>query len=220
MFTQEQIREIQDRALALSDADQTEVAISDADLRVTRFAEGFIHQNTHQRLHDLSVRTIYGGRTGRASINRLGEGAIGSVLANATCPFGGSGLPKRESVLIEKGVAMDPAAYGGAGNMILEGGDASLDEMVRSTERGLLVTDLWSGAGAASDPRRAVAGYAMSEGTGWIEKGRVVHGVEEFRFRESVAEMLNRVEMLSPLDRGGPRCPAMKIGDFNCRTVV
>lgn len=157
-------------------------------------------------------------------------------------PFDGEGIPRQRVVLVEKGVVKNlvyarrtarkmgasptghgfplPNEFGEAPvNLVFEGGQSNLEEMIRSTERGLLVTRLWYIREV--DPYQKILTGMTRDGTFWVEDGRVRHGVKNLRFNQSVPEMLCRVEMMTPAERTSGEesfdmvVPAMKVGDFN-----
>jgi predicted Zn-dependent protease len=105
-----------------------------------------------------------------------------------------------------------PSLYGGnPENVIFDGGTATLDQMIASTKRGILVTHFWYIR--LVDPKRVVVTGMTRDGTFLIEDGKVVRGIKNLRFNESVVEMLGRVETMGPTD---PTylVPAMKVRGF------
>ena len=101
---------------------------------------------------------------------------------------------------------------------------ATVEEMIRSTDRGLLVSRFWYIR--STDPRRAAFTGLTRDGVWLIEGGRVKHAVKNFRFNQSVTEMLapGNVEMIGRPERvgsgegggaGASLMPALKIKKFN-----
>ena len=77
-------------------------------------------------------------------------------------------------------------------NLIMDGGGtASLEEMIASTERGLLLTCLWYIRDV--DPERLLLTGLTRDGVYLIENGEVVGAVNNFRFNESPVELLGRI---------------------------
>jgi predicted Zn-dependent protease len=109
----------------------------------------------------------------------------------------------------------------------MEGGDATLDDMIRSTQRGLLVTRLWYIRSV--DPRTILFTGLTRDGTFLIENGRVAHPVKNLRWNESPIFMLNNVEMMGPPVRVSPsessevgsavHVPALKVRAFTFSSV-
>ena len=100
----------------------------------------------------------------------------------------------------------------------------SLDEMIASTERGVLVTRLWYIREV--DPYEKIVTGMTRDGTFLVENGQLKHGVRNFRFNESLIQMLSNVEAMSvPVRACGEESfdmvvPAMKIRDFNFTEVT
>ena len=157
-------------------------------------------------------------------------------------PFDGEGVPRKRLTLVERGVvrevaysrqaaALTGAAPTGHGfplpnefgeaptNIVIAGGETSLEQMVASTDRGILVTRLWYIREV--DPYEKIFTGMTRDGTFLIEGGRVTAGVRNFRFNQGLIEMLSNVEALSaPVRASGEEtydmvAPAMKLRDFN-----
>ena len=83
MLTQNQAGEIFDRIKKLSSADEVEVLFSGANLALTRFANNTIHQNVADENHVVSVRTVFAGRTARATTNKFDNDSLRRVVASS-----------------------------------------------------------------------------------------------------------------------------------------
>jgi predicted Zn-dependent protease len=100
----------------------------------------------------------------------------------------------------------------------------SLDQMIASTERGLLVTRLWYIREV--DPYEKIVTGMTRDGTFLIENGKVQCGVRNFRFNQSLITMLSNVAAMSiPVRACGEESfdmvvPAMKVEDFNFTEVT
>jgi predicted Zn-dependent protease len=112
-----------------------------------------------------------------------------------------------------------PTAYAGGGlfgggvQLIMEGGDATLEEMIRDTRRGVLVTRLWYIR--QLDPQTQLYTGLTRDGTFYIEDGEIKYPIKNFRFNESPIVMLNNIEELGkPVRINGSMIPPMKIRDF------
>jgi PmbA protein len=157
-------------------------------------------------------------------------------------PFDYEGMPRKKVVLIEKGVAKglvqdrktalamntestghslpQPNAYGPIPeNLLLDAGESSLDEMIASTGRGILVTQLHYCN--VEDPKHMVLTGLTRNGTFLIEDGKLTRGVRNFRFTESAVNAFNRVEKASREKKlvgaffGGEfAVPALKVREF------
>ena len=162
-------------------------------------------------------------------------------------PFDGEGTPRGRVVLVDKGVPRNlvysrasakrarkkptghgfalPSEYGEAPmNLVFEGGKSSLEEMIASTEHGLLVTRLWYIREV--DPYEKVMTGMTRDGLFRVEKGKVTTAARNFRFNQSVLEMLRNVQMMSPAVRATGEesfemvVPAMKINGFQFTEVT
>ena len=104
-------------------------------------------------------------------------------------------------------------------NVLMAGGTASLEEMIKSTQRGILVTKLWYIREV--DPQTLLNTGLTRDGTFYIENGRIKHAVKNFRFNESPVIMLNNLETLGKPERvvstesdNNYLLPPMKIREF------
>ena len=147
-------------------------------------------------------------------------------------PYDGQGLPLSRQVWVENGVLKQlfysrcwaqkqgKVATGGPSSIKLEGGTTSMDDMIKSTPRGVLVTRLWYLR--LVDPRTILVTGLTRDGTFLIENGKISKSVKNFRFNESPLFLLSNLEALSPAvriggtEQGGPVVmPAIKAKDFN-----
>jgi predicted Zn-dependent protease len=83
MLTRDQASDIFDRIRKLSSADETEVLFSGGRFALTRFANNTIHQNVEEENHVVSVRTVFDGRTARATTNRFDEDSLRRVVESS-----------------------------------------------------------------------------------------------------------------------------------------
>lgn len=156
-------------------------------------------------------------------------------------PFDGEGVPRRRLTLIKGGVPLEvarsrraalregteptghglplPTEVGEAPvNIVFQGGPTSLEQMIASCRRGILVTRLWYIREV--DPYEKIMTGLTRDGTFLVEEGEVACAVRNFRFNESIIGMLNRVAALSPAVRASGEevfdmvVPAMTVHDF------
>src|SRR5574341_553570 len=71
LLGQVEVEKLLKRALALSEADETEVTLATFNESLTRFARNMIHQNVAEADAELEVRAAFGRRVGAASTNDL-----------------------------------------------------------------------------------------------------------------------------------------------------
>jgi predicted Zn-dependent protease len=114
-------------------------------------------------------------------------------------------------------------------NLILEraGGGPSLEQLVSSSTRSLLVTCLWYIREV--DPQTLLLTGLTRDGVYLVENGEVVGAVNNFRFNESPVDLLRRASDIGETVRCLPRewndyftrtaMPAMRVPDFNMSTV-
>ncbi|KIF73862.1 peptidase [Streptomyces sp. 150FB] len=116
----------------------------------------------------------------------------------------------------------------GISNLIMDGGgERSLEEMVASTERGLLLTCLWYIREV--DPASLLLTGLTRDGVYLVENGEVVGEVNNFRFNESPVGLLSRAAEAGRTEKTLPRewgdyftraaMPALRIPDFNMSSV-
>jgi predicted Zn-dependent protease len=162
-------------------------------------------------------------------------------------PFDGEGVLRRPLTLVKAGapreLAYSRAAAARAGaeptghgfplpneigeapvNIVIAGGPASIDELIASTRRGILVTRFWYIREV--EPYEKVMTGMTRDGTFLIRDGEVVAGIRNMRFNQSVVELLRNVEALSPTVRASGEeafdmaAPAMKAHNFNFSEVT
>jgi PmbA protein len=149
-----------------------------------------------------------------------------------TSPFDGEGLPSRRTVVVENGVLRNyllntytarklgmksthNASRGlagtpgiGCGNLYLEPGTRTPDQIIAEVPAGLYVTGLM-GFGV-----NVVTGDYSRGATGlWIENGQLTHAVEEVTIAGNLAEMLNHITVIGNdlIFRGSVASPTLRI---------
>ncbi|HJU91195.1 MAG TPA: TldD/PmbA family protein [Gemmatimonadaceae bacterium] len=161
-----------------------------------------------------------------------------------TRPFDEEGMPIGRTVWIESGVLKNLAytrfwaqqqnarpmggasavgGFGGGGGggpgagfggIKMLGGNASVEQLVQGTDRGILVTRFWYIR--ALDPRTVLNTGLTRDGTFLIEKGKITRSIKNFRWNESPLFMLNKIDALGKAEqvRAGLVVPAMRVRDF------
>jgi len=147
-------------------------------------------------------------------------------------PFDGEGLPLTRQTWVQGGV-LNQLAYnrfwagkqgktptGGTAGLRMADGPDTLDSMIASTTRGVLVTRLWYLR--PLDARTLMYTGLTRDGTFLIENGKIARSIKNFRFDDSPLFMLNNLEGLGKSVRtaggeGGPglAMPPIKVRDFN-----
>jgi predicted Zn-dependent protease len=114
-------------------------------------------------------------------------------------------------------------------SLSMEGSNLSIDEMVRQTRRGLLVTFFWYIRGVPSEDQPLLNTGMTRDGLFLIENGEIVAPVQNFRWNESPAVSFNNISMLGrpvPMhtgeaydNPGTALVPAMKLEDFTMTSI-
>jgi predicted Zn-dependent protease len=156
--------------------------------------------------------------------------------------FDGEGLPRSVVTLVENGVVKNlvygrrsaakmnakPTGHGLSEpspegeypvNLVMQGGTSSLEEMIKSTERGILLTRVWYVR--LVDPTTILLTGMTRDGTFLIENGKISYGIKNLRFNAGVIDMLNNVLALGPSVRAAGEgsfpavVPSLKVANFN-----
>ena len=157
-------------------------------------------------------------------------------------PFDGEGIPRQRATLVQSGVPRNlvysrasakkagkkptghgfglPNEYGEAPmNLVFGGGDSSVEKMIASTDRGLLVTRVWYIREV--DPYEKVMTGMTRDGLFLVENRKIASAVRNFRFNQSLIELLQNVEAMGPAERATAEeafemvVPAMKVSGFH-----
>jgi len=207
-----------------------------------------------QMFGDFSATALRDGRSFLAG--RLGTKLFGENITiqddvyhagQAGPAFDGEGLPRKRLMLVENGTAkqvaysrysarlagVEPTGHGfplpneigeAPMNIVFQGGNASLEELIASTGRGILVTRLWYIREV--DPYDKIMTGMTRDGTFLIEDGKIRHGLRNFRFNQSLVELLSNVEALSAAERASGEesfdmvAPGLKVREFNFTEVT
>jgi predicted Zn-dependent protease len=107
---------------------------------------------------------------------------------------------------------------GGAGSLIMEGGASTMEDLIASVDRGLLITHFWYIRGV--NPQTLQQTGLTRDGVFLIEKGKITTPVMNFRFLESPVRLLKNTKQLGPavrvrgLEGGMMIAPALVATDF------
>ena len=149
----------------------------------------------------------------------------------AVMPWDGEGLPREKHAIVKDGKVeylqysrywakeKGKRAVGQPGNILMAGGTKSTADLVKSTQKGILVTRTWYIR--MVDPQTVLLTGLTRDGTFYIENGEIKYPVKNFRFNESPVIMLNNIEELGkPVRLSGDESPftmmipPMKLRDF------
>ncbi|MBC7789484.1 MAG: TldD/PmbA family protein, partial [Anaerolineae bacterium] len=192
----------------------------------------------------LNARTADEGRSAFAKQgggNKIGEKIVDSRVTIFSDPqdpqllgqpYDNQGLPLSRQVWVENGMLKQlfysrfwaqkqgKQPTGGPNSIKMVGGTTSMDDMIKSTPRGILVTRLWYLRSV--DPRTILFTGLTRDGTFLIENGKISKAIKNFRFNESPLFLLSNLEAIGPAvriagtEQGGPVVmPAIKAKDFN-----
>ncbi len=173
----------------------------------------------------------------------------GLDMGGFNTPFDFEGMPKREVTFfqngIAKGVTHDSLTAGKVGvestghrslppgsggpiprNLFMRGGNSSLEEMIRSTERGIYIHRFHYVN--VSEPKRAIITGMTRDGTFLIEGGKMTKPLKNLRFTQSILDALSAVSLISKETKlvapeaeyeipflTGSVVPALKIENFS-----
>ena len=148
-----------------------------------------------------------------------------------TSSWNGDGRPQERVSWIEKGVIKNLSysrywaekqkvkAVPGPDAAIMEGGTKTLEELIKGTKKGVLVTRLWYIRSV--DPQTLLLTGLTRDGTFYIEDGVIKYPIKNFRFNESPIIMLNNLEELGRVERTvsvesnvNYLLPPLKVRDF------
>jgi predicted Zn-dependent protease len=188
-------------------------------------------------LGGFNARAAEEGRTylsQRGGGTRLGEKLVSEQVTISTDPmdpevpapgWSFDGQPRRAMTFVEHGVVKQLsydrvwAARKGVeptpspGNVIMSGGTGTVEDLVRDTPRGILVTRFWYIRSV--DPQTLLLTGLTRDGTFFIENGKIQYAIKNFRFNESPIIMLNNLEAMgAPVRQGGNLFPPIRARDF------
>ena len=170
--------------------------------------EGVRRQRVNLVENGVIKRLVYA----RSSAEKMSKSESAAKVGNVSATGHGFPLPN------EIGEAPVNIVY------VTSGGEQTVDDMIAGTERGILITRLWYIREV--DPYEKILTGMTRDGTFLVENGKVQYGIRNFRFNQSLIEMLNNVESMGkPVRASGEEsfdmvAPAMKVRDFNFTEVT
>ena len=170
--------------------------------------------NARRAMEGRSYLSAPGGET------KLGQRLLAPIVTIETDPlhsvapggaWSGEQLPARPTVWYRAGSVetlqfdrwwaakngVDPVP--GSTNLVMRGEERSLEDLIRETERAVLVTRLWYIR--ELNPTDLTLTGLTRDGTFWIDGGRISHAVNNFRWNESPMRFFERAEALSRPER-------------------
>ncbi len=185
--------------------------------RRTMLVDGFGRRRYHATTWAVAVRTA-----AVAEEEKEEDSPLESKLRRLALLNGGEGVNPRSRHQVSKLLypeddvgPTDKATL----QRIMMGGDKSTMDLVKSTQKGILVTRTWYIR--MVDPQTVLLTGLTRDGTFYIENGEIKYPIKNFRFNESPVIMLNNIEELGKPVRVGDdespfvmMIPPMKIKDF------
>ncbi len=103
--------------------------------------------------------------------------------------------------------------------IVMAGSDQTVEDLIASTERGILVSRAWYVRYV--NPRTLEVTGMTRDGTFLIENGRISHPVKNLRFNQCLPAMLQNVVALSQTKRcGSSVIPGCKVNDFHFSSIT
>jgi predicted Zn-dependent protease len=199
-------------------------------------------------ISDMDTRSADEGRSffsAPLGKNRLGEQLFPEAIDIASdpsdrevpgMPWGQDGLPQAARRWIERGriatLGCDRFWASKQGrepipapaNILMQGGQGSLQDLIAGTARGVLITSFWYIREV--DPRTLLLTGLTRDGVFWIEDGKIAYPIRNFRWNNSPVQVLKNVEAMSRSARveargggGSIRVPALRVRDFELTSV-
>jgi len=167
----------------------------------------------------------------------------GLDVSGLPMPFDFEGVPKQRVELVTEGVAKGvvydsytagrepgkqstghalpaPNTYGPLPmNLFMAPGEATVEEMIRATDRGVLVSRFHYTVPV--HPQKTVTTGMTRDGTFWIEGGEIAYPVKNLRFTQGYIDVLANAEVIGRETKlvtgyfGGTRAPALKAAGFD-----
>lgn len=148
-------------------------------------------------------------------------------------PWGAGGLPQKRVEWIKDGTVTnlaynrywaekqgkEPLPF--PSNIIMKGGTGTLEDLIKSTKQGVLVTSFWYIRSV--DPRTLLLTGLTRDGVFWIEDGKIADPIMNFRWNDSPINVLKNIDAMSKAMRVPPResqsgnivVPALRLKEFN-----
>jgi predicted Zn-dependent protease len=152
-------------------------------------------------------------------------------------PWGDGGLPQLPRPWIERGRVTnlfcerfwaqkrEREAVPAPSNVLMSGGSGSLEDLIASTQQGVLITSLWYIRFV--DPKSLLLTGLTRDGVFWIQDGKISHPVTNFRWNDSPIRVLKNIDAMTASLRTAPResaasnisVPALRVKEFELSSV-
>jgi predicted Zn-dependent protease len=148
-------------------------------------------------------------------------------------PWGMGGLPQKKVEWIKDGVLQNlvysrfwaekqgKEPLPAPSNIFMKGGSGTLEDLIKSTKEGVLVTSFWYIRSV--DPRTLLLTGLTRDGVFWVENGKIAYPIMNFRWNDSPVNVLKNIDAMSKSMRVPPResqsssimIPALRLKEFN-----
>jgi len=152
-------------------------------------------------------RSCFSGRMGQ----RIGDVRVHlhSQPLHAEAPgssFNAEGIPARDCSWIDRGVLKNLSfsrfwarkkgvrRFTFPCNLILDGGDGALEDLLQGVSRGIFITRLWYIR--MVEPMSLTLTGLTRDGTFWVERGKPVKPIRNLRFNDSPLRLLSQIEQM------------------------
>jgi predicted Zn-dependent protease len=200
-------------------------------------------------IFDMDARSADEGRSffsAPEGKNRQGEQLFPEAITIASnpldrevpgMPWGRDGLPQEARAWIERGRIGNLSCdrfwarkqgrqpLPGPSNILMQGGQGNLQDLIASTPRGVLITSFWYIREV--DPRTLLLTGLTRDGVFWIEDGKIAYPIKNFRWNNSPVQVLKNIDSMSQSVRvsardgssSAVRVPALRVKDFELTSV-
>lgn len=243
------IKDLENKKLSDWVIDRSKLSINPAEIKPGRYTM-ILEPSAAADMID-RCRTFMNARSadeGRSYFSKTGGGnLIGESLADPrvniysdpldlkapSVPFTGEGLPRSKTVWFENGVLRNlqrtrfwaektgqPVVLNPS-NIIMDGTDKSLEQMISETDYAVLVTRFWYIR--TVDPKTMLLTGLTRDGVFEIKDGKIARSVKNFRFNESPMNVLKNIIDIGKAEKavGGETdefpifVPPLKVANFN-----
>jgi predicted Zn-dependent protease len=172
--------------------------------------------------------------------NRVGESMFSSLVnirRDSSHPllqgasFFGNGLNNHPIDIVKDGIPqiLSYSRYwaqekgqqptGGLFPIVMNGSDSSTEELISSTERGILISRAWYVRYV--NPRTLEVTGMTRDGTFWIEGGKIAYPIKNLRFNQKLPEMLANIEAIGRVQRlDNSVVPSVKASSFHFSSIT
>ncbi|MGK7927111.1 MAG: TldD/PmbA family protein [Spirulina sp.] len=147
------------------------------------------------------------------------SGFLSNGLPNSTLEIINRGIPQTLACSRYWAQKHDLRPTGSLFPFVMQGSEASLADLIATTERGILVNRSWYVR--YINPRTLEVTGMTRDGTFWIENGAIAYPVKNLRFNQSLPEMLRDIDGLTSVRRCEDNVvPGVRVKAFNFSSIT